>query len=232
MKREIFKLEEKQCYLYTKDEPQCTIIQPVDENGVKALDRQAEFLVSQIGSSFAFTAFTIEDWNNELSPWPAPAVFGRDGFGGGAGKTLDYIMGKLLPAVSQRLGIEGVPVIIGGYSLAALFSLWCGYQTESFLAVAAASPSVWFPGWLSYITENSVKARHVYLSLGDKEEKTKNKTMQAVGSNIRLQHQILVEEGTETVLKWNDGNHFKDIDIRCADAFAWCVQSAVLGQCL
>lgn len=39
---------------------------------------------------------------------------------------------------------------LGGYSLAGLFSLWAAYQTNLFAGIAAASPSVWFPGFLDY----------------------------------------------------------------------------------
>ena len=61
---------------------------------------------------------------------------------------------------------------LGGYSLAGLFSLWACCQSGKFAGIAAASPSVWFPGFLTYLEENEVKSPCIYLSLGDKEEKT------------------------------------------------------------
>ncbi|MCR4657007.1 MAG: esterase [Lachnospiraceae bacterium] len=227
MEKEIFRLDKKQCYFYIKEKPECIIIQPVEEDTVRVLGRQVELISQKSRSGFLYAAFKVDNWNDELSPWTADPVFGREGFKGGAHDTLDFILNELLPSALQKSGLKKAPVIIGGYSLAALFSLWCGYQTESFSAVAAASPSVWFPGWTNYINENTAKTHCIYLSLGDKEEKTKNRTMKAVGDNIRLQHQILAREGKETILKWNDGNHFKDIDIRCADAFTWCLESVL-----
>ena len=115
--------------------------------------------------------------------------------------------------------------IIGGYSLAGLFALWAAYQTDAFKGVAAASPSVWFPGFVEYMKENSIRADSVYLSLGDKEEKTRNPVMSTVGDRIRETYGLLKECGINTILEWNQGNHFKDADIRTARAFAWVLTS-------
>ena len=62
----------------------------------------------------------------------------------------------------------------GGYSMAGLFSLWAAYQTDAFASVAAASPSIWFPDFLQYMKEHGIRTESVYLSLGDREEKTRN----------------------------------------------------------
>ena len=39
---------------------------------------------------------------------------------------------------------------------------------------AAASPSIWFPGFLEYLKRQKIQSNCIYLSLGDKEEKTRN----------------------------------------------------------
>ena len=108
----------------------------------------------------------VKDWNHDLSPWKAPAVFGRDQFGDGAEETL----AEVLKTCNDR----NKTYIIGGYSLAGLFALWAAYQTDAFSAVAAASPSVWFPGFSEYMKERIPQVRSVYLSLGDREEKARN----------------------------------------------------------
>jgi len=112
--------------------------------------------------------------------------------------------------------------VLGGYSLAALFALWAAYQTDSFSAVCAASPSVWFPGWIEYAAARQPKVQNIYLSLGDKEEKARNKVMATVGDCIRKQFELLEPE--ISTLEWNPGNHFKDADLRCAKGLAWCVK--------
>ena len=78
----------------------------------------------------------IKDWNQELTPWAAPAVFGKVPFGNGAEKTLEFITSRLLPEVQ-----ENIPhLILGGYSLAGLFALWSGYQTDKFDGIVAKNP--------------------------------------------------------------------------------------------
>ena len=93
-----------------------------------------------------------------------------------------------------------------------------------FYGVAAASPSVWFPGWMEFEPQRPIQAQHVYLSLGDKEERTKNTIMAAVGDNIRTLHSRLTERGADCTLEWNSGGHFKDADLRTAKAFQWVIE--------
>ena len=69
--------------------------------------------------------------------------------------------------------------------------------------------------------ERSVQCGRVYLSLGDREERTRNPIMAAVGDRIRELHAFLSARGTDCVLEWNQGNHFRDADLRTARAFAW-----------
>ena len=157
------------------------------------------------------------DWNNDLSPWEAPAVFGKESFGSGASEML----GRLLGLCDDR----SKTYYIGGYSLAGLFALWAAYQTDVFKGVAAASPSVWFPGFAEYMEKNEIRTDTVYLSLGDREEKARNPVMAPVGDRIREAHALLKERGVNCILEWNEGNHFKDPDLRTAKAFAWVLSS-------
>ena len=70
---------------------------------------------------------------------------------------------------------------------------------------------------------NKSLATSVYLSLGDKEEKTKNPTMAQVGNCIRKQQELLTAQGINTILEWNPGNHFQHSDERTAKGFAWLI---------
>ena len=126
---------------------------------------------------FCLIAVKAGDWNADLSPWKAPAVFGSEDFGDGAGETLKEVL-KLCTENSKDY-------YIGGYSLAGLFELWAACQTDRFAGVAAASPSIWFPGFVEYLKENRPKCSAVYLSLGDKEEKVRNPVLSGVGDCIR-----------------------------------------------
>jgi enterochelin esterase-like enzyme len=100
-------------------------------------------------------------------------VFGTEGFGTGAADTLRFVQESFVPfVVKHYAAASDVPVVLGGYSLAGLFSLWSAYQTDMFAAVAAVSPSVWFPKWDEYAGKHAVQTERIYLSLGKREEKT------------------------------------------------------------
>ena len=73
-------------------------------------------------------------------------------------------------------------------------------------------------------TQKVMSSKFVYLSLGDKEEKARNPVMAAVGDRIREAYGLLREQGINATLEWNQGNHFKDADIRTAKAFAWVIK--------
>ena len=195
------------------------LIQPVDNHDLSYIEKEAELIKEAVGDDWCLIAVKVGNWNRDLPPWSAPAVFGNDDFGGHAGDTLQEIL--------KLTGDAKKTYYIGGYSLAGLFSLWAAYNTDIFVGVAAASPSVWFPEFTSYMESNRIGCNSVYLSLGDKEEKTKNHVMRTVGDCIRSAYELLSKEGIDCILEWNSGNHFKDADIRTAKAFAWILNHSL-----
>ena len=69
--------------------------------------------------------------------------------------------------------------------------------------------------------EHEINSETVYLSLGDREEKTRNPVMSQVGNCIQKGYTWLMKCGINCTLEWNQGNHFREPDIRTAKAFAW-----------
>ncbi len=200
-------------YKYGKNDANIVLIQLIDERDLKCMEDEIAEIKNLSDGDFSLIAFEVDKWNKDLSPWKAPAVFGNEDFGDGAEKTLEEIMKYIVD--------ETKTYFIGGYSLAGLFALWSAYKCDIFKGVALASPSVWFPGFLDFVKENTNHCDSVYLSLGDKEEKTKNHVMSKVGDNIRDIHECLRNNGINTTLEWNTGGHFKDVYIRTAKGFAW-----------
>lgn len=194
------------------------LIQPVDDHDLEGIENEAELIAKNSGEDFRLIAVKVGDWNRDLSPWEAPPVFGKEPFGGKAEDTLAEILALCADKSKAYL--------IGGYSLAGLFALWAAYRTDAFAGVAAASPSMWFPGFTDYMRSNEIKCRGVYLSLGDKEEKARNPVTATVGDRIREAYGLLEERGVDCVLEWNEGNHFRDADIRTAKAFAWAMKKS------
>ena len=207
-------------YIFGNESAPDILIQPVDSHDIKGIENEVSTIRELTDIDFCLIAVKVADWNRDLSPWAAPPVFGNEAFGDGAAAFLEEIL-MLCP--------DSRACFIGGYSLAGLFALWAATRTDRFSGVAAASPSVWFPGFADYMQANRIRSGAVYLSLGDREEKTRNPVMAAVGGCIRDTETILKKQGISCALEWNPGNHFRDADIRTAKAFAWVLNNTLPG---
>ena len=215
----------RRCFVFSCEAPEVLLVEAMDLRDLEFLDRETEALKAGTRRPFALATLIIEGWNRELSPWPAEPVFGKEPFGDGAAETLSLIETELIQRMEEMFpSLKGAERILGGYSLSALFALWCAYQSDSFTGIAAASPSVWFPDWMDYVRSHQPKAKRIYLSLGDKEHKSRNRTIATVEDCIREYAGILSStDGLKTTLEWNPGNHFVDADLRTAKAFIWAI---------
>ena len=234
-------------YIYGDSSSSNVLVQMVDEHDLAAIENEAALIGELCGTHFCLTALQVDRWSQDLTPWEAPAVFGREDFGSGAKATLEAVLSELGLDSGEMNRVRGMNsdmeklarleryddnrkrFYIGGYSLAGLFALWSVYQTDVFSGAAAASPSVWYPGFLDYMKEHELPAGFsegpVYLSLGDREEKTRNPYMSTVGTCIREAYTLLNGKGVNCILEWNKGNHFRDTDLRTAKAFAWVLRT-------
>ena len=212
------------CRIYGEAHAEYLLLQMTGEHELQSMESEVT-AIAQSAQHFLFAAIPVESWNDELSPWEAPAVWGKESFGGKAGDALRFLTEWGIPTLKQQYPLpENVKIILGGYSLAGLFALWTSTQTALFSGVAAASPSVWFPGWMEFEQQHPIQAQRIYLSLGDREERTRNATMAAVGDNIRALHRELAGRSKDCTLEWNNGGHFKDADLRTARAFRWAME--------
>ncbi|MBQ3796392.1 MAG: esterase [Butyrivibrio sp.] len=212
----IASLRDFDIYEYGDKAAQIVLLQAIDKHSLDSMEKEIELIREATGKEFLLAAFVVNDWNKDLSPWPAPAVFGNEDFGDGAADLL-----AAMQEYCENMGSR--TFILGGYSLAGLYSLWSVYQTDIFQGVAAVSPSMWFPEFDNYMNDNKIQCSNVYLSLGDKEEKTKNKVMATVGDKMREAHKLLHDQDINCTLEWNEGNHFRDPDKRTANGFAWII---------
>ncbi|MCR5779400.1 MAG: esterase, partial [Bacteroidaceae bacterium] len=211
------------CLLYTDEHPQALLIQTLGQQEHESIEREVEQISHQSDKPFVMAAFYINDWEAELTPWHDPAVSKRQAVGEHAFDTLDYITGSLIPYLKAQYG--DLPVILGGYSLGGLFARWAVSKAEGIDAVAAVSPSLWICARRGFSDAHDVYAKYVYLSLGDREEFSKNKAIAQVGDNIRWEHEHLKRMlgSDHTTLEWNSGNHFMNAAERTAKGFAWCI---------
>ena len=225
MTAQTMQIGSRPCRIYGEAHAEYLLLQMTGEHELQRMDNEVAAIAQGAAHPFLFAAIPVESWNDALSPWEAPAVWGKQGFGGKAADTLRFLTEQVIPTLKQQFHLpENVKIILGGYSLAGLFALWAATQNDALYGVAAASPSVWFPGWQEHEAARPIQTQRVYLSLGDREEHTKNQTMASVGDNIRALHSALTQRGKDCKLEWNAGGHFKDADLRTAKAFAWVME--------
>ncbi len=134
----------RECLLYNEgEEPKVLLIQTLGAQERGSIDSEVEMIQEmavadfksathesgisnplQQNVSFVMAAFAIGDWEVELTPWHDPAVSKRQAVGEHAGETLRYVTDELIPYLHQEYG--KLPIVLGGYSLGGLFSLWSG----------------------------------------------------------------------------------------------------------
>lgn len=225
MKKEELLFGPQPCVVYSGTEPpHWLIIQPADATDLSLMDQEVALLEEGLTEPFTLVAVKVSKWNDELTPWPAPPVFGKRPFGGDAESTLRLIEQHILPQFA------GCKAVIAGYSLAGFFSLWTAYNSQSFAAAVAASPSVWYPQWMPWAESHSPECGRIYLSLGNREAHTRTEIMKQVDRQVARQYELLLQAGVETTLVWNVGNHFQDSEQRTAMGIIWAIEKLTVGH--
>lgn len=175
-------------------------------------------------ADFALASIKITDWNTDLSPWAIPPVYKNDDpFTGGADAYLEALTGEIVPAIISEIGGKPAYIALAGYSLAGLFAVYAMYRTKLFSWIASASGSLWYPGFMDYAKSHELAAlpEKLYLSLGNKEARTRNQIMAKVEQNTGDLHEYYQSLGIDTFFELNEGNHFKDAGLRIAKAITW-----------
>ncbi len=191
-------------------------------------EEESEVLVNRIKKLTGKTPWKlvilgVENWNNDLSPWVGKDSGREKSFGGCGKDTLLWMQKELFPFIEKDPPKKRY---IAGYSLAGLFSLWAVLETDYFDGAASMSGSLWFDGWDEYISGSKVmKDSVVYISLGMKEEKTKDPLMSVVGIRTNATAEILKndEKIKDLTLKMNPGGHFTEVSLRIADGISWLI---------
>ena len=174
-----------------------------------------------------FLSIAIHDWQREMSPWYAPAL-SKDGeaFSGGADAYLESLLTAILPWVTERIHGKASFIGIDGYSLAGLFALYALYKTDVVTRVAAMSGSFWFPRFKEFCKENTMKIlpEKLYLSIGDQESKTRHPILKTMQENTEELLEYFRSLGIPCKYELNRGNHFQDVNLRCAEGILELLQ--------
>ncbi len=175
-------------------------------------------LCKMTNRDFVLAAISGLNWGHDMTPWEVPAIPHGDPCTGGADEYIEDLKEEILPDILSRLDFTPSFTMLAGYSLAGLFAIYCTYKTDIFDRVASISGSLWYPGFMDFVESNEMvrKPDKMYISLGDKEAKTRIKTMQSVRANTDRLASFYKESGIDLTYEINPGNHFTDIVKRTA----------------
>lgn len=175
----------------------------------------------------------VEDWNRDLSPWPAEGIFRKgEGFPGGGKAYLEDLCGQVIPEIEERYAVMSSVQrrIIGGYSMGGLFALYAMMESPIFTDMISVSGSLWYEGIVEYVSEKAAGGGKMsglqeclrregecfagrgraYFSLGQREPKTRNPAMRRVGEQTAAIVELMAQTGFSVYFQWNPGNHFQD----------------------
>ena len=217
---------------------------------VYLLDNMDDHSSVQVPDNVSLVVIGVDQWEHRFSPWKASRVFAKGAdFGDGAQDTFSTITEQIIPWAESSLPKPPAYRILVGYSLAGLFSLWSGLSQQNiapntfyasvpstvnqknkviFQRIGAVSGSFWFPGLTDYVdkqlSSGEVNLACVYLSLGDREERTPNPQIMHVRKNAELIKQELQTAGITAIFELNRGNHFQNIDVRIQKAVEYLLK--------
>ena len=184
--------------------------------------KNAATLSAQVGECRIAALYDL-DWNADLSPWRAKAVFrGQEDFAGNA----DAYLKKLVDCViaEAEAGQTIRRRMIAGYSMAGLFAMYAAARCDCFSGAASASGSMWFGGFIDFLKGAPRVPERAYFSVGDRERLGRNRTFQSIEECTRAAERILREKGAETTFELNPGGHFSDPVGRLAKGIRWILQ--------
>lgn len=176
---------------------------------------------------FTLVAVSNLKWDHDMAPWDIPPISKDDTpCTAGADDYLRLLINEIAPKAETLVHGPASWRGLAGYSLAGLFALYSIYQTDRFSRVASMSGSLWFPGFREYVFSHEMKRQpeHLYLSLGDKECKTRNPYLKIVQEQTEAIHTFYTEQGIDTVLRFHPGNHYQDAIQRTAAGIAWMLE--------
>ena len=102
MKKTDILIANRKCHIYEGEKAEFLLVQPIDEHDLEVLNKEVEAIASLTRKAFTLVAFEANNWQEDLTPWSAPAVFGNTPFGDGAAQTLGFITtdAAVSPAIS------------------------------------------------------------------------------------------------------------------------------------
>lgn len=171
--------------------------------------------------SCSLVGFVCHDWNQELSPWKVAEVKELQSFSGGGERLLQLLCERIIPNLQIYHPYQQLYIV--GYSLAGLFSLYAFHRCQLFSGVASCSGSLWYPDFYDFVKKKPVHHKKIYLSLGNKEHRTRHPVFSTVKTKTEQLAQYY-QQDNDCQLFFEQGNHFHNIDQRIIKAMNWLVK--------
>lgn len=193
------------------------ILYPTDTLGAW-IEEAAE----KYGTSIA--VITGMDWENDLTPWPAPGVpTGTTPFKGTAPAFLETLQENVLPLIEEAMGIHNNVRDLVGVSLSGLFTLWQWAVADSFRNIASLSGSFWYEGFASWFSTHmsTPKNGRAYFLLGNQEGKSPVPQFRQVVADTQAVVDTLRALGIQVHYDTVPGNHYQHPIERLDRAFGW-----------
>lgn len=172
------------------------------------------------GFDCAIVYIVINDWDNQLTPWPAQGLYrGDPDFKGEAPQFLEALRTSLIPAIEHNEGLRPAHRGIAGYSLAGLFSVYAFANCSLFTSVASMSGSFWYEGWTDYVASLKLDKQgcSAFFSLGNRESKAREKILHSVQCNTNLTVRALESWGVRVQHHLVPGGHFDNVAQRVGE---------------
>lgn len=145
---------------------------------------------------FILLSIKPKNWNDDFTPWAAPAFrTGEEAPQGRADAYLSCLEEEIKPYMDAHYRTKSEPqhTALFGYSLGGLTAVYAMYKTAVFGAIASLSGSLWYDGFCEWMERKKLLRAdlRVYLSLGKKEERSKNPRMAKVAECTQRASEIL-----------------------------------------
>lgn len=188
--------------------------------------------LQELAERFSLTFVMVEgiNWNDDLTPWPAPGVFKKaKPFGGKAAAFLVELCNEIVPKAENELGSTNPQRILIGVSLSGLFAVWTAFNTDVFQNVISISGSLWYDGFADWVKTRNVspKVENICLLLGEKEKNAKEKRMAAVEEKTAEIAALLKDKCKgKVVFELVEGTHFSPFVPRMVKALSASLSNA------
>lgn len=161
------------------------------------------------------------DWDNDLTPWPAPgAPDGEPPFKGLGAEFLKVIQTQIVPKAETVLGLtasapqgdEPVERDLVGISLSGLFAMWQWALCDTFRNVVSISGSFWYQDFAQWFAEHFPSDKRdasALLLLGKQEPHTRVPQFRSVGVDTESVVETLRSHGVKTTYMMVPGNHYQ-----------------------